>query len=616
MGVSLISRDSSRWQPAIGRGKGGGGSDAAGRLLVVAAAIGLLGLAAGARAGTPVLTRSLDNGRTGANTTETVLKPKLVATQGMKKVFSLKLATDNPQVVDNVRIEAQPLYVPGIKMNDGQVHDVLYVFSMSNNVWAFDANTGRAIWPKPVNVGPPFLPSPGDPATGHGINLSIGFMSTPAIDLDAGVIYVAHMIAPNNQRVLQVDALNLTDGQKCRPSLPINATVVNKTGTKISLDQVQSQRAAVLLTPLTGKATPPAHKMLYVAFTGSDGAPPSTATEQHHGWIVAFDVDDWKQAGFWISTPSSFGGGIWQGAQGPAADENGNVYFLTGNGGYLVQAGQTHDFIGDTDFAESFVKLAPGVGAQGPSLDLVDWYAVFRDSQRKSVPGYDYTDQDLSSGGAVLPTGTKLLLGAGKDGVLFVLDRNHLGKAVHDKTKLTTPPVFFTFDPDQTIASYQHADPSGDLDFVPMLGVKTHHLHGTPVYWNSTTFGPMLFVWGENGNLRAFSFNTGSGATKLLAHGAEFASADLANPKRQGLGGMPGGMLTLSAGGGDNGIVWATAPLTGDANVAPEPGVIRAYDATQFAGVNQDNVPRLDLIWQASGFTYSKFCPPALRANL
>jgi outer membrane protein assembly factor BamB len=577
---------------------------------VVAAAVGL-GLPAGATAGTPVLTRSYDNGRNGANTTETVLTPALVASRGMQLVHRITLATGNPPVADNIRVEAQPLYVPGLMMNDGQVHDVLYIVSMSNNVWAFDANTFQPIWPKPVNAGPPFLPQPGDPATGHNINMSVGFLSTPAIDLDAGVMYLAHMIAPNNQRVLQVEALNLTDGQKRHPSLAITGSVVNKAGTTVTLSQVQTQRAALVLTPLRGKATPPAHKMLYVGFTGSDGPPAATATEQHHGWMTVFDVDDWKQVGAWTPTPSSVGGGVWQGAQGPAADENGNVYFLTGNGGYLVQNGQTHDFVGVTDFAEAFVKLTV-VGAPAPSLNIVDWYIPFRDTQRKIVQGYDYKDQDLSSGGAVLPSGTNVLIGAGKDGVLFVLKRNKLGNAVHDNSKLLTPPVFFTFDPDQTIASYKNADPSGDLDFVPMLGVKTHHLHGTPVYWKSSALGPLLFVWGENGNLRAFSIDVNTGKTKLLAHGAEFASADLADPKREGLGGMPGGMLTLSANGGDVGIVWATAPLTGDANLAPEPGIVRAYDATQFAGKNADNVPRLALIWQASGFTYSKFCPPVV----
>ena len=254
-------------------------------------------------------------------------------------------------------------------------------------------------------------------------------------------------------------------------------------------------------------------------------------------------------------------------------------------------------------------------------MTLVDWFAPFRDSQRKNFPpdpvtrfpGYAYTDQDLGSAGPILIQGTDLVLGAGKDDMLYVLDRNHMGQAVGDLSKLKAPPIFFTFDPDPSIPAYKNANPAGDLDFQPMLGVKTHHLHGSPAYWKSAAHGPMLFVWGENGNLRAFTLDTTSGKAKLLAHGAEFASEDLANPANHSLGGMPGGMLAVSAHGEDDGIVWATAPLDGDANQKPVPGIVRAYDATTFdAHPNPDGTPRLRKIWQASGFTYSKFCPPVV----
>ena len=593
-------REAEQWGQTAGQRRRG----------LMASGVALATLITFAQAQTPVLTRSCDNGRTGANTTENTLQPHLVAAHGLTRTYTLTLGTDNP------RIEAQPLYVPGVTMSDGQVHNVLYVFSMSNNVWAFDVNTGHAIWPQPVNLGPPFLPLPGDPATDNGMNMSLGFVSTPVVDLDSGLIYAVHWIAPSNQRLFQVEALGLADGQRKKPPLSIQASVVNKAGTTISFDQVQTQRAALLLTPLPvpGKPTPSGRKMLYATFTGSDGPPPSTATQQHHGWVVAFDVSAWKQAGFWTPTPSSFGGGIWQAAQGPAADEHGNVYLMTGNGGYLVAGGQTQDFIGDTDFAESFLKLAPGNDPQAPTLNLVDWYTPFRDSERKRFrEEFDYTDQDLASGGAVLPLGTKLLLGAGKDGVLYVFDRDHLGKAVNDPSKLKAPPIFFTFDPDPTIASYKNASPTGDLDFVPMLGLKTHHLHGTPVHWRSTKFGSMLFVWGENGTLRAFSLEDTTGVAKLLAHGTDVASATLADPNRQGPGGMPGGMLTLSASGGVNGIVWATAPLDGDANKEPVAGVVRAYDATQFdPDPDPLKPPLLRRIWQHSGFTYCKFVPPVV----
>jgi outer membrane protein assembly factor BamB len=576
----------------------------------------VLGLSwpASASAQTPVLTRSYNNARTGANTTETVLTPNLVAAHGMVKRFSLQLTGDDP------RIEAQPLYVPGLVMSDGRVHNVLYVFSMGNKVYAFDADTGAAIWPQPVSLGPPFHAPPGDPVDSKGINKTFGELSTPVIDLDSRTIYITNWVVDqNNNRIIHLNALNLIDGRprQLQP-LTMAASVTNAAGVKVSLSQVQKQRSAMLLVPLGGHPAPPAHKLLYVGFTGAED-PPRTgnASQVNHGWLLAFDVDAWEQVGAWISTPSSFGGGIWAASQGPAADEQGYVYLMTGNGGYLLKPDGSvgSDFNGTTDFAECFVKLA----FDGGALRLVDWFSPFRDSRRKfqpgapGFPGYGYTDQDLGSAGPVLVPGTNLILGAGKDGVLYVLDRNNLGKAIGDFSKLKAPPIFFTFDPDRSIPAYKNADPAGDLDFQPMLGVKTHHLHGSPAYWKSAVHGPMLFVWGENGNLRAYALDVASGKAKLLAHGAEFASEDLASPSNRSLGGMPGGMLAVSANGEDQGIVWATAPLDGDANQTPVPGIIRAYDATRFAPHNNpDGTPRLQKIWQASGFTYSKFCPPVV----
>jgi outer membrane protein assembly factor BamB len=114
-----------------------------------------------------VFTRSYDNARTGANSQETVLTPKMVANNILVKRFSLNFD-------DDPRLEAQPLYISGIRMNDGKVHDVVYVCTMANNVWAFDANGGTPIWQKPVNLGRPIKPKP----TPHP-----GFPNSSEIDL-------------------------------------------------------------------------------------------------------------------------------------------------------------------------------------------------------------------------------------------------------------------------------------------------------------------------------------------------------------------------------------------------------------------------------------------------
>jgi hypothetical protein len=559
-----------------------------------------------------VLTRSYDNGRTGANTEEHAFTPAAIQARGIKKAFSLSITGDDP------RIEAQPLYVPDVKMPDGTTHDVVYLFSMSNNVWAFDAADGAPLWPHPVSLGKPFLPALNDPVDSFNINRSFGVLSTPVIDRETATAYaVSWIVDAQNNRQLKLNAIGLADGKaptgKETP-LSIEGSMTNAKGQIIALKQVQKQRAALLLVPLDPRPSPQAHKFVYAATTGDDNQHPD-ATAGYHGWVVAFDVDSWREVGTWLATPNGVGGGVWQSSQGLSADENGNVYGITSNGGYLVsQDGNKVDFNGKTDFGESFIKLS----MRGNSLTLTDWFSPFRDATRQqwtnqevSQPynGYNYEDQDVGSGGAVLPPNTNLVLGAGKDGVLYVLDKDNLGKSVGDFTKLKAPPAFLTFD--ATSPPYTGTPPTGDLDFKPQPGVKTHHLHGSPAYWVSAKHGPMLFAWGENAELRAFSIDP-SGRIKLLAHGAELASGPLAT-QAGNLGGMPGGMITVSADGQNAGIVWGTAPVNGDANHAAVAGIVRAYDASDFNPAPTPSAPAmLRLLWQQDGFTYSKFCPPVV----
>ena len=570
----------------------------------------------GAPAGTKraVVTRSYDNGRSGANTEEHVLTPAAIKSRGLTKAYSLTIAGDDPN------IEAQPLYVPDVKMADGTTHDVVYLFSMSDNVWAFDAANGAPLWPHPVSLGKPFIPVPGDPVDSYRINKSFGVLSTAVIDRESGTAYaVSWIVDAQGNRQLKLNAISLRDGRppagKETP-LAIEGSVRNDKGQTITLSQVQKQRAALLLVPLGARSSPAIHRIVYVAITGDDTPPPQPdATLGHHGWVVALDVDAWREVAAWLPTPNSFGGGIWQSSQGLAADDAGNVYGITSNGGFLVnQDGSKIDFNGKTDFGESFFKLS----LRGNSLVLADWFSPFRDSARKTwtmpevapfASDYNYEDQDVGSGGAVLPPASNLILGAGKDGVLYVLDRGNLGKAIGDFTKLKAPPVFLTFDPSSPV--YDGASPTGNLDFKPQQGLKTHHLHGSPVYWVSSQHGPMLFAWGENGELRAFSLDSADRA-KLLAHGTELASGPLATAPGN-LGGMPGGMLTVSANGQSDGIVWGTAPIAGDANKAVVDGIVRAYDAADFDPATDQNGPqKMHLLWQQAGFKYSKFCPPVV----
>jgi outer membrane protein assembly factor BamB len=585
---------------------------------VLVAAACLSPCAADEPVGTAVLTRSYDNGRTGANLSETHFTPALVTSKGLKRVRSF-------QIDDDPRIEAQPLYVPGAQMPDGKKHNVLFIASMGNHVWAFDVD-GSGVWKTPT-LGTPFNPpetqKPGQHRSttidSKGINILWGILSTPVIDADTSRMYVINWITQENppnppQPSLFAHRIDLATMQEVGQPLRIQATftdeqgkpVLDAHGKAVVLHPDQKQRAALLLVPLHG-----AHKTLFAATTGGEhpGSP--------HGWVVALDVDSFTQTAAWVSTPSSFGGGMWQGSQGPAADSEGNVYVMTGNGGYITgDNGFIRDFNGTTDFAEAIVRLKydkPSAGQGKLSPD--DWFIPFLDSDRKTEKVYDYRDQDLSASGPVLPPDNSLLLGGGKDGLMYVLDRQHLGKKIGDMSVLKSPPIYVTYNGVGLPTTVPHIDfPLGSPAFNPS---KTHHLHGSPVYWNGPN-GPTIFTWGENESLRSWRLNPQTGQLSFIGKGGEVASAALAAAPT-GIGGMPGGMLTLSSNGKNpnTGIVWALAPIDRDANNDVVQGIARAYDATDLDPTPIDpQTPRLKLLWDStrSGvrFNHAKFNLPVV----
>jgi len=569
-----------------------------------------------AQAATPVLTRSYDNGRNGSNTSETVLTPPLVGSKGLKRIKSLNIP-------DDPRIEAQPLYVPNLMMKkDGKQHNVVFVASMGNHVYAFDADAPSGsdlIWK--TSLGKPFVPpvtsKPGEHRSTSidlwGINIAWGILSTPVIDQDAGKLYAVNWVVQKNGKpALFLHQVRLSDGKETAKPKAITGAIngpngqplIDANGRKLVLGTDQKQRAALLLAPLHGQ-----HKTLFIATTGGEnpGDP--------HGWMIAFDVDSFTETAVWAATQQGFGGGMWQGGQGPSADDAGNVYAMTGNGGFNVHDGVLMDFNGKTDFAEAFVKMKySSTGAGKGTLTLADWFIPFLDSKRQTVDGYDYRDQDLGSAAPVLPAGTNLIFGAGKDGILYVLDRQNLGKKIADFSVLKqNPPIFVTFN-----GTGLQPSPPGD-DFAlgggpdPGQGPprKTHHLHASPAYWMGPNT-PQLFDWGENESLRSWSVNPGSGEVNFLGKSAEVASRALTLDGSQG--GMTGGMISISSNGTNDGIVWTLAPIDGNANQNVVPGIARAYDASAFNGTNADGTQKIKLLWDSkkSGvdFNFSKFCPP------
>jgi outer membrane protein assembly factor BamB len=550
---------------------------------------------------TDVLTRSFDAARTGANTAETTLTPANVGANLLVKVASLHFD-------DDPRLEAQPLYVAGLGMSDGKVHDVLFVCTMANNVWAFDANDGSVLWKHDIGpeVRPPEPPDPHNIDL-FGINIAWGILSTPVIDRDTNTLYCVCWTSPDHsvaRAVHHLHAIDITSGHRRHHSLVIEATAKSQAAPGEApakfVSSAQKQRCSLLLTKIAGAAGE-LRRTVFVGFgmTHENG-------DETHGWLLAYDADSFQQTAAWCTSPHATGTGIWQAGQGPAADEHGDIYVMTGNYGDGDEPPKPGDL------PESIVKLTytpPAHGSNAGRLVPVAWFTPFRDVDRNPAGDDDFRDYDLGSGGPVPLPGTSLVVGAGKDGVLYVLDKDSakFGQG-SDFRVLKQQPIFFTYFPGFGI----DAGNSHDLDH--LYDGKTHHLHGSPLFWNSPSRGGMLFDWGENECLRAWTISP-EGVTEFVAKSQEIASAGMG-----GKGGMPGGMLALSSNGGvpRTGVVWSLTPISGDANRHVVEGILRAYDAETLDPVpNADGTRRLKLLWDSkhipgNSFHHAKFCPPVV----
>jgi hypothetical protein len=250
------------------------------------------------------------------------------------------------------------------------------------------------------------------------------------------------------------------------------------------------------------------------------------------------------------------------------------------------------------NFGESFVKLRYTAGVSGvnngkPQLAVIDYWGAFSDFERlreQQGPGascndpHAVCDQDLGAAGVVLIPERGNLIGGGKDGILYNLNKDNLGQNAWD------PHFNLPF-----VAAYLPNAPNGPAGLPtttaadpnwPIVKLnrnlqtptgKTHHIHGTPVYMEQATSG-ILFVWGENERLKAYDFDFATKRiTSFRAQGAQFSSGNMPPP-----GGMPGGRLVVSSNGTvpNTGVVWGVYPTQGNANEAVVPGALVAYDAT------------------------------------
>jgi hypothetical protein len=268
------------------------------------------------------------------------------------------------------------------------------------------------------------------------------------------------------------------------------------------------------------------------------------------------------------------------------------------------------------NFAESFVKLhyTPGVSGTNngkPGLTVADYWGAFSDFTRQDG------DQDLGSAGVLIIPNRGNLIGGGKDGILYNLDMNNLGKNSWNPqfnlpfvaTYLPNPPNNGAGLPTTTVANLNW--PIVNLDRnLPMNTPtgKTVHIHGTPVYMEGAQ-GGILYVWGENERLKGYDYSFATNRiTVFRAQGGEFASG--VGPK----GGMPGGRLVVSSNGTlpHTAVVWGVYPVSGDANTTVVHGALVAYDATKATNGALTRLFHSDTIAGNNLGNFAKFATPVV----
>jgi uncharacterized repeat protein (TIGR03806 family) len=504
--------------------------------------------------GVPVLTYHNNNARQGANTNETVLTPANVNTNTFGKLFAYS--------VDGF-IYAQPLVMTNVAILGKGTHNVVFVVTEHNSIYAFDADSNQGANATPLWQASLINPAAGVTTVPNGdlgstdITPEVGITATPVIDPATGTLYVEvktkEVTGGVTKYVHRLHALDITTGAERTNGVVANSPVVinavnypgtgqggsDTDGSGHVLFNGLKEHSRPALTLLNGK--------VYIAYASHGDQTP------YHGWLFEYDAHSLAQTSVYNSTPNGGLGGFWQGGGGAAVDSDGYLYLETGNG--------TFDAVGTTfsqannNFSMSVLKFAVTNG-----IRLVDYFAP---SNAVSLSG---SDQDLgASAPIVLPDGagsaahSRLLVGGGKTAPIYVMDRTNLGQFA-----CTTCP--------NNIVQQFNGGPSGDRDT-------------TPAFFNNT-----LYIMGQNGRISAFTLSNGI-----------FNTTPVQTPDTYGNKG--GATVCISANGTTNGIAWAIANAGGQSPSTP--CVLRAYNATNLTQelYASDQLPGRDSAGNAVKFT-------------
>lgn len=494
-----------------------------------------------------VVTQHNDTSRTGQILTEMELNVANVNVGSFGKLFS--------RPVDD-QIYTQPLYMPNVNVPGKGVHNVIYVATVNNSVYAFDAedpNQTEPLWT--VNFNDPAKNIRPVKNTEVGQNCgtyndfsgNIGIVGTPVIDPVAEKMFLVSRTREPKRFVQKLHAIDIKSGAELlgspveiQFSTPGKGDGSDGQGNIPFNPQTQNQRAGLLLD----------RGIVYVAWASHCDTGP------YHGLIAGYDSETLGLKYTFNATPNGGEGGIWQAGEGLSVDQDGFIYTITGNGTFSAHEG-------GTDYGEAFLKLKPGAG---PQLEVADWFTPFNYEALNAV------DNDLGASGAMLIPGTSYVLGGGKGGVLYVVDRNNMG---HFNEK----------DDSQIIQSFDAS--------------SKRHIHSSAVWWEGPT-GKHAYIWAEYNRLSAFRFESDRFVTPATMNSSMYAPD-----------GMPGGFLSISAWGQKpgTGILWASHPYSGDANQWTRPGILRAFDASDITKELWNS--RIDEARDDAG-NFAKFVPPTI----
>jgi hypothetical protein len=350
-----------------------------------------------------------DTMRTGRNLNETVLTPGNVNSAQFGKVFSFP--------VDG-KIYAQPLYVPNVNIPGQGAHNVTYVATEHDSVYAFDADNLQSapLWqtsfisPADGITTPSIGTASGLDITCDSMSPEVGITGTPVIDPATNTMYLVartkEVNGSNTSFVHKLHMLDITTGADkpnspvvIQASVPGSGTGYDGQGNVSWNPLIANQRSGLLLM----------NGVVYISFASFCDPP------NYHGWLLAYDAASLQQLQAFNSTPNGWGAGIWGSGAAPAADSSGNIYVSTGNGTF------DSDFAGP-NYGDSILKLS----TNGGGLSLVDYFTPFNQFYLIGP------DLDLGSGGVtVVPDQTTgpahLLFGGGKSGDIYLLNRDSLG---------------------------------------------------------------------------------------------------------------------------------------------------------------------------------------------